>query len=148
MFIDFFFRPYSLIKGPTFIKVWNFSQGLQIFSSLMGFFWHKFGHFVHVLRLFKALRLFFLTNFPGPTVIPCPTSILDSRVVWMISYEFKWVKSTVVAPFWGPSNLEISIYSGLVTSQRETTILCTSYCVLKMTVFKKFFWAFMRHKTR
>ena len=46
----------------------------------MGFLLHKFAHFVHALRLFKALRLFFLTNFPGPTVIPCPTSIPDSRV--------------------------------------------------------------------
>ena len=46
----------------------------------MGFLLHKFPHFVHALRLFKALRLFFLTNFPGPTVIPCPTSIPDSRV--------------------------------------------------------------------
>ena len=48
----------------------------------MGFLLHKFAHFVHALRLFKALRLFFLTNFPGPTVIPCPTSIPDSRVVY------------------------------------------------------------------
>ena len=46
----------------------------------MGFLLHKFAHFVHALCLFKALRLFFLTNFPGPTVIPCPTSIPDSRV--------------------------------------------------------------------
>ena len=82
MFINFgfFSRPYSLIKGPTFIKFWNFYQGLQKFSSLMVFLLHKFAHFVHALRLFKALRLFFLTNFPGPTVIPCPTSIPDSRV--------------------------------------------------------------------
>ena len=38
-FIDFgfFSRPYSLIKGPTFIKFWNFCQGLQKFSSLMVF---------------------------------------------------------------------------------------------------------------
>ena len=46
----------------------------------MGFLLHRIVYFVHALRLFKALRLFFLTNFPGPTVIPCPTSIPDSRV--------------------------------------------------------------------
>jgi hypothetical protein len=46
----------------------------------MSFLLYKFAHFVHALRLFQALRLFFLTNFPGPTVIPCPTSIPDSRV--------------------------------------------------------------------
>ena len=34
----------------------------------------------HALRLFKALCLFFLPNLPGPTLIPCPTSIKDSRV--------------------------------------------------------------------
>ena len=33
------------------------------------------------LTCFKALRLFFLTNFSGPTFIPCPTFIPDSRVV-------------------------------------------------------------------
>ena len=84
MFSNFglFPRPYSLIKGPTFIEFWNFYQGLQKFSSLMGFLLHKFAHFVHALCLFKALCLFFLTNFPGPTVIPCPTSIPDSRVHW------------------------------------------------------------------
>ena len=38
---------------------------------------HNFAHFVHALRWFKALRLFFLINFPGPTFIPCPTHILE-----------------------------------------------------------------------
>ena len=86
-FINFGFysRPYSLIKGPTFIRFWNFYQGLQKFSSLMGFLLHRFAHFVHTLHLFKALCLFFLTNFPGPTVIPCPTSIPDFRVEEMSS---------------------------------------------------------------
>jgi hypothetical protein len=55
-------------------------SNLQKFSSLMGFLLHRFAHFVHALRLFKALHLFFLTHFPGPTVILCPTSIPDSRV--------------------------------------------------------------------
>ena len=55
--------------------VWvSMVHGLQIFPSLMGFSYRNFAHFVHALHLFKALRLFFLTNFPGPT------SILDSRV--------------------------------------------------------------------
>ena len=31
--------------------------------------------------VFKALHLFFLPNFPGPTFIPCPTSIPKARVV-------------------------------------------------------------------
>ena len=30
---------------------------------------------------FHALRLLFLPNCPGPSLIPCPTSIPDSRVI-------------------------------------------------------------------
>ena len=30
--------------------------------------------------VFKTLHLFFLPNLPGPTFIPCPTSILEARV--------------------------------------------------------------------
>ena len=41
---------------------------------------YSFFQIFHALRLFKALRLFFLPNLPGPTLIPCPTSITDSRV--------------------------------------------------------------------
>ena len=39
--------------------------------------------------MFQGLRLFFLTNFLGSTVIPCPTSIPDSRVemVWNIGHH-------------------------------------------------------------
>ena len=32
------------------------------------------------VRLFKALCLFFLPNFPDPTFIPCPMSIPEYRV--------------------------------------------------------------------
>ena len=77
--------PYSIIKGPMFTKFWNFYRGLQKLSSLMGFLLHNFSHFVHALRLFKAL--FFLTNFPGPTVIPCPTSIPDYRVDKKVNHK-------------------------------------------------------------
>ena len=51
----------------------------------MIFFPHKFAHYFS--QMFPALRLFFFPNFPGPTyiqgpmLIPCPTSITDSRVV-------------------------------------------------------------------
>ena len=38
--------------------------------------------------VFKALRLFFLANFPGPTFIPCPTSIPDSRVVIQFTQHY------------------------------------------------------------
>ena len=101
-FIDFvyFSRPYSLIKCPTFIKFWNFPQDLSIYSSLMGFLQHKFSHFVHALRLLKALCLLFWTNFPGPMVIPCPTSIPESRVEFLFLFQesllqsFKWMVSS------------------------------------------------------
>ena len=45
------------------------------------------------------------------------------EIVWMTQYDFRWVKSTSASLIWGPSDLNISIYSGSVTSQRETTIL-------------------------
>ena len=38
------------------------------------------GYLLHRTCVFKALRLFFLQNFPGPTFIPCSTSILKARV--------------------------------------------------------------------
>ena len=41
----------------------------------------------------------------------------------MTPYDFRWVKSTSASIFWGLSDLNISIYSGSVTSQRETTTL-------------------------
>ena len=48
------------------------------------------------------------------------------EIVWMTQYDFRWVKSTSASPFWGLLDLNISIYSDSVTSQRETTILCPS----------------------
>ena len=38
------------------------------------------GYLLHRTCVFMALRLFFLPNFPGPTFIPCPTSIPEARV--------------------------------------------------------------------
>jgi hypothetical protein len=51
------------------------------------------------------------------------------EVVWMTPYDFRWVKSTSASPFWGPSDLDISIYSDSVTSQRETTTVCPTGCL-------------------
>ena len=48
----------------------------------------------------------------------------DVENFWRTFDESSHVKSTTLAPFWGPSTLDISTYSGSVTSQRETTILC------------------------
>ena len=39
------------------------------------------GYLLHRTCVFKALRLFFLSNFPGPMFIPCPMSIPEARVV-------------------------------------------------------------------
>ena len=43
----------------------------------------------------------------------------------MTQYDFRWVKSTPASPFRGPSDLDISIYSDSVTSQRGTTTVCS-----------------------
>ena len=37
-------------------------------------------------RIFKAIHLLFLPNFPDPTFIPCPTSIPEARVAPPISF--------------------------------------------------------------
>ena len=37
-------------------------------------------------------------------------------IIWMSHYEFRLVKSTDLALYWGPSDFEFSIYSGSVTS--------------------------------
>ena len=47
--------------------------------------------FIHALRLFRALRLLFLSIFPGPTVIPCPTSIPDTRTFLYIVILEPWM---------------------------------------------------------
>ena len=66
----FFSRHYGLIIGPTFIF---FYISLHILFS-------------RICQISQALCLFFLTNFPGPTFISCPTFILDSRVPRLIIY--------------------------------------------------------------
>ena len=42
----------------------------------------------HALWLFKALRLFFLPNFPGTMFISCLTSTLESRVNIWICFKY------------------------------------------------------------
>ena len=49
------------------------------------------------------------------------------KIVWMTQYDFRWVKSICASPFWGLSDLDISIYSDSATSHRETTTLCNTY---------------------
>ena len=70
-----------------FIEFWKFFPWpTDIFQLNVFFLYHKFAHFVHALghsrfpRFIQGPRFFFLTTFPGPMVIPCPISTLDSRV--------------------------------------------------------------------
>ena len=56
------------------------------------------------------------------------------EIVWMTQYDFRWVKSTSASPFWGPSDLNFSICSDSVTSQRETTILCTTWYFVRLFI--------------
>ena len=84
---------YSIVRNkrrPYAYLFWTFFQALQPYQRL-----HK-GHLgvysLHRTCVFNALRLFFLPNFPGPTFIPCPTSIPDSRV-YHFSYYTYWLKN-------------------------------------------------------
>ena len=51
---------------------WHPSSVIKVINS--------YGYLLHRAGIFKAHRLFFLPNFPGPTFIPCPTFILEARV--------------------------------------------------------------------
>ena len=57
--------PYSIDRNKHRPKFITFADIFYVYS-----FWH----------IFNALRLFYLPNFPVPTFIPCPMSILDCRV--------------------------------------------------------------------
>merc|ERR1712051_426774 len=57
----------------------------------MGHKGHLGVYSLHRTCVFNALRLFFLPNFPGPTFIPCPTSIPDSRVLGYHEYLNTWI---------------------------------------------------------
>ena len=76
------FEAQTLASGidvvPTFVNFGFFFQALQPYQRV-----HKGyldGYYLHRTCVFKALRLFFLPNFPGPRFIPCPKSILEARV--------------------------------------------------------------------
>ena len=70
---------YSIVRNkrrPYVYQFWNFFHGPWKFLSLMGVF------FTITLHLFCVPYVYsFLTNFRGPTFIPYPTSIPDSRVL-------------------------------------------------------------------
>ena len=76
---------YSIVRNkrrPYAYLFWTFFQALQPYQRLHK--GHLGGYSLHRTGVFNALHLFFLPNFPGPTFIPCPTSIPDSRVrdIW------------------------------------------------------------------
>ena len=68
-YFGFFSRPYSLIKGPTFIIFWNFFLRLWIFSSFMGFFFNITLHLLCASPMFTLGPLFILLDkFSRPYV--------------------------------------------------------------------------------
>ena len=69
------------------------------------------------LRLYKALRLFVLPNFPSPTFIPCPTSIPDYML-----YKFfnKWDCSYISISKY--SGQKVALYSNLSSTSYLTTV--------------------------
>ena len=92
--------------------------------------------------MFKALRLFFLPNFPDPTFIPCPTSIPEARVFDLISFLLIGVKLAIVALL-AKESLEQSVTQGLTTTIQSLTIVTITvglklrfrgYCVLKVNL--------------
>ena len=94
MFINFWFffpGPTALIKALRLLNFRIFPRVYRYFQDWWGF------------CLFKALCLFFLANFSGQEVIPCPTTILDSRVFFLIDLIWKcllWKQESGVVGDW------------------------------------------------
>ena len=53
------------------------------------------------------------------------------EIVWMTQYDFRWVKSTSANPFWGPSDLDILIYTVTRWHLRERPPYCVPNDCLK-----------------
>ena len=64
---EYFYLESGINVGPMFINFVSFSRPMAILK-------HR-----HLLNV-GILSLFVFANFPGPTFIPCPPSIPDSRV--------------------------------------------------------------------
>ena len=77
LFMNSFLGPTSLSKPLRLSNFTIFSMG---YIYILEYYVYSFWQIVNALRFFKALHLFFLANYPSPTFISCPTSILDSRV--------------------------------------------------------------------
>ena len=80
---------------PTFIKFWCFSRPYGLNREYIKSKGHLDVFLLHKTCIFKALRLFFLPNFPGPMFIPCPTSILEARVVFRSNNLIFWLKDYI-----------------------------------------------------
>ena len=88
---------YGINEGPRFIKFWIIFHGLWIFSSSL-LFLPNFP-FVYL----RPYVYSFLSNFAGPTFIPCLMFIPDSRVLNHIMQQadyytsFNSIKKTTTA---------------------------------------------------
>ena len=74
----------ALLKALRLLNFGIFSMAYVYFQVRFLFVAIKSSEICQIFQalcLFQALRLFFFTNFPGPTFIPCPKSIPDSRVM-------------------------------------------------------------------
>ena len=70
--LGIFSKPYRYFQFCT----QKSSESIHLFF-LAKFFWPYIYSFCHI---FYDLHLFFLANVPNPTIIPCPSSIPESRV--------------------------------------------------------------------
>ena len=61
------------------------------------------------LQIFQALRWFFLPNLPGPTLIPCPTSIKDSKSICSVHGNYSFLNMEIVTN--SKSCRDISIFN-------------------------------------
>ena len=79
-------RIYSGINVVLHLLIFGFFQGLCLFTNLSLFslpfsFTFTSSYFFDGCMVFERIRLSFLPSFPMATFIPCPKSILESRVL-------------------------------------------------------------------
>ena len=101
----------ALLKALCLSNFGIFQWNGGIFKFDGFFFQLNFAHFVHALRLFKALCLFFLPNFPCPTFIPYSGRMSQNigptkdwlQTCWCVLWAslLKPLPYTLCAPYYG-----------------------------------------------
>ena len=96
LIVPIYYSRLRIEVGSAFINFGFFSR-LYVFFQVCLYFQHNFAHFVKSDFFFNMVTH---PNSPGPTFIPCPTSIPESRVDLIGTSVNKLNKYSVQELFW------------------------------------------------